>query len=113
MSKTAKKLIALITLICSVISSVPVIAAEQTVYIENTEDLIELSKSCSLDSWSRGVNVVLKNNINVSGSGFTSIPTFGGNFDGGGYTISGLSIKANEPVQGFSDMCRKAQGWKT
>lgn len=101
MSKTAKKLIALITLICSVISSVPVIAAEQTVYIENTEDLKELSKNCSLDSWSRGVNVVLKNNINVSGSGFTSIPIFGGNFDGGGYTISGLSIKANEPVQGF------------
>ena len=66
MSKTAKKLIALITLICSVISSVPVIAAEQTVYIENTEDLKELSKNCSLDSWSRGVNVVLKNNINVA-----------------------------------------------
>ena len=60
MSKTVKKLIALITLICSVISSVPVIAAEQTVYIENTEDLIELSESCSLDSWSRGVTLCLK-----------------------------------------------------
>ena len=78
MSKTAKKLIALITLICSVISSVPVIAAEQTVYIENTEDLKELSKNCSLDSWSRGVNVVLKNNINVSGSGFNSAETLTG-----------------------------------
>lgn len=101
LSKTVKKLTALIILICSVLSSVPAVAGERTIYIETAEDLIELSKNCTLDSWSRNVDVVLKNNINVSGSGFTSIPTFGGNFDGQGYTVSGLAINANEPVQGF------------
>jgi septation ring formation regulator EzrA len=71
------------------------------IYISSAEDLISLAKKCSLDIWSREKTVILMNNIDLSGIEFTSIPTFGGIFDGQGYTISGLSLTGYGSPQGL------------
>ncbi|GFI61834.1 hypothetical protein IMSAG049_01003 [Clostridiales bacterium] len=96
-----KKAASLLTVVCLLFNTIPALANENKVYISTAKDLRQLAENCTLDSWSRGVTVELKNNINLSGTSFNSIPTFGGIFEGNGYTISGISINANEPVQGF------------
>ena len=65
----------------------------EEVYIDSLEDLQAFARNCWLDTWSQDKKVYLTADINVAGSDFTSIPTFGGYFDGQGHTISGLSIK--------------------
>ena len=37
------------------------LAAESTVTIKTAEDLAELSRNCTLDTWSQGKTVILKN----------------------------------------------------
>ena len=76
-------------------------ADRQDVRISTADDLIRLAENCKLDAWSRDKNVILENDINVSGSSFKYIPIFGGIFDGQGYTISGLSIKEEESYTGL------------
>lgn len=65
----------------------------EEIYIGSLEELEAFAKNCWLDTWSQDKKVYLTADINVAGSDFTSIPTFGGYFDGQGHTISGLSIK--------------------
>ena len=80
----------------------PVGAAGSRITIRTPEDLVELSRRCSLDSWSRGKTVVLSADLDLSDVEFSSIPTFGGTFDGQGYTISGLAITGSGNVRGHS-----------
>lgn len=70
-------------------------------YIETAGDLEELAANCSLDTWSRGRTVILKNDIDVSGSDFRYIPIFAGVFDGRGHTVSGLHLTGEESYAGF------------
>ena len=79
----------------------PVGAAGSRITIRTPEDLVELSRRCSLDSWSRGKTVVLSADLDLSDVEFSSIPTFGGTFDGQGYTISGLTITGSGNVRGL------------
>ena len=79
----------------------PVWAAGSRITIRTPEDLVELSRRCSLDSWSRGKTVVLSADLDLSDVEFSSIPTFGGTFDGQGYTISGLTITGSGNVRGL------------
>ena len=81
--------------------SAPVGAAGSRITIRTPEDLVELSRRCSLDSWSRGKTVVLSADLDLSDVEFSSIPTFGGTFDGQGYTISGLTITGSGNVRGL------------
>ena len=62
------------------------------ILIYTVDDIKKLSSDCTLDTWSKGKTVRLMNDIDLSDSGFAPIPTFGGYFDGGGYTIVGLNI---------------------
>ena len=64
----------------------------ETIYIENAEDLLELAENCRLDTWSQDKQVVLQADISLNETDFQPIPTFGGIFEGGGHTISGLSV---------------------
>ncbi len=73
----------------------------QTIYIKNSQDLIKLSKDCTLDRFSRGILVVLQNDIYLNGEPFTPIPIFSGTFDGQGYAIKGLSITVEGSNQGL------------
>ncbi len=65
----------------------------EEVYIDSVEDLKKFSKECWLDTWSQNKKVYLTQDLNLAGSDFVSIPTFGGYFDGQGHTISGLTVK--------------------
>ena len=72
-----------------------------TVSIRTAEDLIRLAGDCTLDSWSQGKTVCLEADIDLTGTDFTPIPTFGGAFEGQGHTISGLSITGSGNVRGL------------
>ena len=74
---------------------------ENAVYLSTAEDILALAENCISDAWSRDQVFVLKNDIDLSGTAFTSIPTFGGIFLGQGNTISGLRLSGEQNAQGF------------
>lgn len=76
-------------------------AEPDTITIHTAEDLIALSRNCALDGWSQGKTVSLAEDIDLTGISFQPIPTFGGTFEGGGHTISGLSLTGSGNVQGL------------
>ena len=83
--------------------SAPAWAAEEadTLHLYTAEDLEALSRACTLDSWSRGKTVILEADIDLTGTDFSPIPTFGGCFEGRGHTISGLSLTGSGNVRGL------------
>ncbi len=82
----------LLTALLCLQPAAPALAAGETVTVRTAEDLVELSRSCALDSWSRGKTVVLAADLSLASVDFLPIPIFGGTFDGGGHTVSGLSL---------------------
>lgn len=76
-------------------------APADTVTLSRAEDLLALSRDCTLDTWSQGKTVVLAADLDLSELAFTPIPTFGGTFLGQGHTISGLSLTASGSNQGL------------
>lgn len=79
----------------------PAAAVGGEITLSTAEDLAELARNCTLDSWSRGKRVVLAADIDLSGKEISPIPTFGGSFDGQGHTISGLSLTGSGNVRGL------------
>ena len=76
----------------------------ELIMIETADDLIALAQNCSLDTWSQNKRVVLAADLTLEGE-FTPIPTFGGEFDGSGHTISGLHItQSGSPVGLFASI---------
>lgn len=73
----------------------------QVVYIRTADDLIELARCCTLDTWSQGKTVVLQADLSLDGTEFVTIPTFGGTFEGNGHTISGLQITQSAAPAGL------------
>ncbi|MCM1120991.1 MAG: hypothetical protein NC416_00255 [Eubacterium sp.] len=67
--------------------------AWEEITIDSVEGLKAFARKCRLDTWSQNKKVYLKEDLNLAGSEFISIPTFGGYFDGQGHTISGLTIR--------------------
>lgn len=78
-----------------------VLSEWEDIDIKTADDLVKLSTDCRLDVWSRNKHVYLKSDIDLAGSGFKGIPTFGGTFDGNGYTITGLGLHEGESYTGF------------
>lgn len=66
-------------------------AQSEVIEIESADDLIALAALCRLDTWSVGKTVVLRADISLEGTAFGSIPSFAGEFDGNGHTISGFA----------------------
>lgn len=92
----------LLALLLLLSTAVPAMAAETAaIFIQTAGDLTALAKSCSLDVWSQGKTVVLTADIDLTGVDVVPIPTFGGTFDGGGHTISGLSLTGSGSAQGL------------
>lgn len=75
--------------------------AEDTIQIRTADDLLKLAENCTLDTWSVGKTVVLQADISLKDVESFSIPTFGGIFDGNGYSITGFSIIGNYSSIGF------------
>ena len=86
----------LLSLLLCAQTAAPALAADsRTIYINSAGDLLALAAQCSLDTWSRDKTVVLRSDISLGSTDYTPIPTFGGTFDGGGHTISGLNLSGN------------------
>ena len=66
--------------------------APETIQIATAEQLEALARDCRLDSWSVGRTVVVTEDIDLTGSDFAGIPTFGGALEGQGHTIRGLNL---------------------
>lgn len=83
-------------------------AQGDSVTISSVEEFQRLARDCSLDTWSQGKQIVLMNDLDFTGKEFVPIPTFGGTFEGGGYTISGVVLSAGSPVQGIFRYIQKS-----
>ncbi len=77
-----------------------VFAANDVIELSSVNDIMEFAGNCRLDSWSRGKTFVLKKDIDLGGFDFAPIPSFGGTFDGGGHTISGLFVTGGSSATG-------------
>lgn len=62
----------------------------ETIEINTVEDFLAFADNCHLDSWSANKIVSLKQDLDLSGVAFETIPVFAGIFDGGSHTISGF-----------------------
>lgn len=74
---------------------------ENEIHIRDAQDLLSLAENCVLDSYSQGKKVSLDCDIDLTGVDFHGIPSFGGSFDGNGYTISGLEFTDTRSVVGL------------
>lgn len=93
-----KRILAL--LLCAVMLAalgLPAAAAEEgsitgeTIHIASVEDFRRLAGNCALDSYSAGLMVVLDNDLAL-GADTIAIPIFNGVFEGGGHTISDVTL---------------------
>jgi len=93
-NKKTRRAAALALLLSLLLALAPPALAADTVEISSADDLLALARACALDSWSRGKTFVLTCDVSLASVDFAPIPTFGGTFDGGGHTISGLALSA-------------------
>ncbi|MCR5403774.1 MAG: hypothetical protein K6E91_08175 [Butyrivibrio sp.] len=73
----------------------------EEIRISSAADLIELANNCRLDTWSVNKRVILTSDISLVGKDFKGIPSFGGEFDGQGHTISEFNVKDELSYVGF------------
>ncbi|MGN0975102.1 MAG: hypothetical protein ACI4OL_03810 [Gemmiger sp.] len=104
--KNKLKLPAVLLALCLLLSCMPFAALAEDapaniVSIRTVDDLLELAQNCRLDSWSRNRTVLLEADLDLSGTDFTGIATFGGEFLGQGHTISGLVLQPEGSNQGL------------
>ena len=74
---------------------------EDAIYLSTAADVLKLAENCVSDAWSWDKVIVLKNDIDLRGSSFEGIPTFGGVFLGQGFTISGYHLTPQQNAVGF------------
>ena len=77
------------------------ITEKETYHIGTMDELLQLADYCRLDSWSENRTVMLDADLELTGSGFSGIPSFSGVFLGQGHVISGLSLVNDGSVVGF------------
>ncbi len=92
MNKTIRRMLSVLLAAAVMLSFASPAFADGAVHIKSADDLISLAQSCTLDTWSQGATVELDADISLDGVDFTPIPSFGGDFNGNGHTISGLNI---------------------
>ena len=102
MKRNKARLIAAALSLCLCLSlSAPALAEGDTLYINSAADFVEFAQSCSYDAWSRGRTVVLQKDISLGGIDYLPAASFGGEFDGGGHTISGLTLEQDVSPAGL------------
>ncbi len=79
----------------------PLPEEKPTVHITTVDELLQLAKDCSLDTYSTHRTVLLDADLDLVGQGFAGIPIFNGTFDGQGHTISNLNLVQDGSVVGF------------
>ena len=86
----------------------PAYDTADAVHISTAADLISFSQSCAMDTWSQGKLFVLDNDIDLSGTDFSPIPTFGGHFDGQGHAITGITLDGSGSNRGLFRYLQKS-----
>lgn len=91
-----------ITFVITGLAPTVVLAAEEqnTVIIDSPEAFEKFAKQASYDAWSQGKTVVLSGDLDLTGKDIVPVPTFGGVFDGNGYTIK-ISFEQSGSHQGL------------
>ena len=79
-SKSLSLLLAAVMLLSLMAPAALAAGNADTVCIRTAEDLAELSRNCTLDSWSQGKTVHLEADIDLTDTDSTPTPTFGGTF---------------------------------
>ena len=69
--------------------------------IKSTEEFLEFSENCRLDSYSQGLTVSLETDIDLRDTGFEGIPIFCGTFEGNGHTVTELTLSRGGSVRGM------------
>ncbi len=78
------------------------VESEYTVVeIATEEELAELAQACTLDTWSRDKYVKLMNDIELRENRGLCIPSFGGIFDGAGYSVTNLRVDGPGSARGL------------
>lgn len=97
-----RKILSLLLAVILLLSiSLPVMAEDgveqapvfETIEITTSEEFWEFARNCVLDSWSQDKLILLRTDLNLGKSPLIPIPSFGGVFDGGGHSITGLEIQ--------------------
>lgn len=107
-AKRALAAVLSLALSAALFSPAQVLAEEETdkvIHVQTQSDLRDLAENCRLDTWSQGKTVVLDSDLTLDADAadFLPIPTFGGTFDGGGHTISGLALTDTASRAGLFD----------
>ncbi len=76
----------------------------RTLVITSAEEFLAFAENCRLDSYSLGLTVRLECDIDLTGIDWEGVPVFCGSFDGGGHTVSGLSVTNDGSRQGLFRM---------
>lgn len=76
-------------------------ARSEQICIGTAQEFQELARACALDTWSQNMTVTLTGDISLADVKVPSIPSFGGVFDGGGHTISGVSLSGGVSPMGL------------
>lgn len=72
-----------------------------TFYIDSVSQLLELAEKCSVDSWSKGKTVVLRQDLSLDGFDWEPIPAFSGTFQGNGHTLRDLELTGSYSPAGL------------
>ena len=94
-------------------------AQSDTIYISSVSDFISFAQSCAVDSWSKGKNVVLQEDLSLEGIEWEPIPSFSGSFQGNSHEIRDLALDSSySPAGLFATVEKgavidslKVQGW--
>ena len=103
MGKIRNKIISVFLVLVLLCSGVPSAAwaADEVIAITTADELLWLSQACSVDGWSWDKQGLLEADIDLTGTAFKTIPTFGGVFDGQGHAITGLAVIGSGNVRGL------------
>lgn len=97
----AKRTVCVLVVLLTLAGVIPPSYAEsRAVIIASKEDFAEFAKKCTLDTYSADKSVSLICDVDFSGSEFVPVPSFCGEFNGNGYTISGIELDAKGSYQG-------------
>ena len=73
----------------------------KTLVIENEDRFLRFAENCRLDSYSKGLTVTLKTDLDLSDRDFSGIPLFLGTLDGNHHKITGLNLTADGSNMGL------------
>lgn len=76
-------------------------ADEGVLQIRTKEDWLSFAENCRTDSYSRGLQVELKAELDLSGETDIMVPVFCGVFNGGGHKVSGIRLSAETDTAGL------------